>query len=183
MELFTHNMIVPSLQFIAKTTFTAKQFLGYMKLRFHMSLLLSNPDDACFLRTHGCPELEQALAEQGRLRENMISIQRFFEVWTESSMLKLHETEKGGMSFQLTKKRATILRNKLANFTSHTLDISPDCLGFIVCRRTPFSTITTNHERTIASQRACSAFDTTNVLECPPRNGRSMVRSSSEHCQ
>ena len=108
---------------------TPKQFLAFVEERFHVSLLMSNPNDACFLRSHVSTELDQLLAEQTRLHESMISIQRYFERWTsvsESSMLKLHETEKGGMSFQLTKKRATTLRNKLASCTLEVFEISPD---------------------------------------------------------
>ena len=124
-RLLTHDMIVPWMQ----SAHVGRSFLAFVEERFHLSLLVSNPNDVCFIRSHDSTELEQLLAEQTCLHSSMIAIQRFFEVWTsvsESSMLKLHETEKGGITFQLTKKRATTLRNKLANCTEHVLDISPD---------------------------------------------------------
>ena len=93
---------------------SSTNFLKFLDDRIRISLLVSNPNDECFIQTNHSPELDCIVSEQIRLQNSIGTIQQFFETFTKESILKLHETEKGGITLQLTKKRATTLRNKLS---------------------------------------------------------------------
>jgi DNA mismatch repair protein MutS len=123
----------------------SKDFLKFMEEHFHIPLLIhagvSQVSDEnqpltdssshmnhpqSFITRGVCKELDDILLEQNRLNHSLNSIHTFFETtFLFENSIKIHETEKCGISLQLTKKRAATLRTKLAEFGSPTLCITP----------------------------------------------------------
>ena len=109
---------------ITSSNETISNFINFLNDKFFLDKI-GMEDNLGIIKPGVSLSLDLLLTQQNSLLDSIQQIQQYFSELIQEKV-KIHETEKNGISIQLTKKRADILRNTLGNIHDKTVKISND---------------------------------------------------------